>query len=314
MKFPRIIPFILLSFIVTSCEEDFDPFGEYREQYVFNCILRGDTALQVATVGKTYNPGYDAMANTEDPFIKGAEVRIWYGDSVYLFSDTIAFRTDTSRYKAPMNFYKSEKFRVNFGEPIEAEILLPNGRRLKSSIIAPARTLFENTSSTTIPAGTNTTFRIQWSNNSNGIYYLPDFSIKYYKKEGNQQVEYIKKIPAHYENNKAVFFTPTRQNSVTIKVETLKKALEEIAGNESKSDFTIKLSPVFKVAAFDEALSRYYSISSQTFDHLTVRVDENDYSNIEGGFGIFGAFTSAQYTNLKLFSNFITSLGYKVID
>jgi hypothetical protein len=314
MKILKISALIFVIFIFTSCEEDFNPFEEYQERYVFNCILRGDTTLQVATVAKTYYSGFDALSNTEDPFLKGADIRIWYGDSVYLFSDTSIARSDTSRYNSQFNLYKCDKFSAEFNQTIEAEIMLPDGKRLKSSIKTPARTLFESSSATTIPAGTTTSFRIGWTNSTSGIYFLPDFSIFYYKKEGNLQVRYIKEVPAYYENDTPVYFTPIRQTSVTLTIETLLKALEEISGNDDKSNYTIKLTPVFKVAAFDEALSRYYSVTSQTFDHLTVRVDENDYSNIEGGYGIFGAFTSTQYTNLKLYSSYITSLGYKVTD
>jgi hypothetical protein len=314
MKILKISVLIFTIFIFTSCEEDFNPFGDYQESYVFNCVLRGDTALQAATVAKTYNSGFDALSNTEDPFLKGADIRIWFGDSVYLFSDTSITRDDTSRYNTPFNLYKCEKFLVEYNQTIEAEIMLPNGRRLRSSIITPAKTLFESSSATTIPAGTNSTFRIGWTNSTSSIYFLPAFSIIYYKNQGNQQVQYTKEVPAYYDNETPVYFTPVRQTSVTLKIETLVKALEEISGEDDKSKYTIKLSPVFKVAAFDESLSRYYSVTSQTFDHLTVRVDENDYTNIEGGFGIFGAFTSTKYQNLKLYGSYITSLGYKITD
>jgi len=314
MKTLKIILVIIAALVVNSCEEDFNPFGDYQEKYVFNCVLRGDTTLQVAAVAHTYNPGYDAMSNTDDPFLSGADVRIWYGDSVYLFKDTTIERTDDSRYGSQMNVYKCEKFSVDYNKTIEAEIMLPNGRRLKSSITTPSRTFFASTSSTTVPTGSNKTFRIEWTNDTDGIYYLPDFSVIYYKKENGQQVKYTKKIPASYKDGEAVYFTPVRQKFVTITVETLTKALNEIAGDDDKSNYTIKLTPVFKVAAYNETLSRYYSISSQTFDHLTVRVDENDYSNVDGGYGLFGAFTSTQYTSIKLYSSFITSMGYKVTD
>jgi len=307
---------IIAPVLFYSCEENFNPFGESGEQYVLNCILRGDTTLQLATVARTYNTGgFNPFDNVQDPYLSGAEVRVWYKDSVFLLKDTSIVRNDTSRYKSPINIYTSSRFSIGFNEPLEIEVLLPNGRRLKSSTRSAGRTTYQSTSSTTIPGSSANFITIEWTSSSPGIYYFPEFSIVYYKKEGSQLTRYIKKVPSHYESGTPVYFKPMQQASIRISAETLLTALNEISeGDDEKSNYTIDLRPIIKIAAFDEALSRYYSTTSKSADPLTVTVDENDYSNIDGGFGIFASFTSARYTNIKFFSSFITPLGYNVLE
>jgi len=90
----------------------------------------------------------------------------------------------------------------------------------------------------------------------------------------------------------------------------IEKALLEISeGDPVKSDYTINEYVYVEVLSFDNNLTRYYS-STQTLDNLSISVDENDYTNINGGFGIFASMMKDTY-RLKFFSQFITTLGYK---
>jgi len=304
---------ICCSALFFSCEENFSPFDEYQERYSFNCILRGDTSLQVATVARTYTTGgFDPYQNTEDPFITGADVRVWYRDSVYRFYDTSIVKLDTSRYKSSMNVYLNRRFKVEPDEPIEVEVMLPNGRRLKSSTKTAGRVSFLDSSTTTIWGTVD--INILWTGPSVGSnYFLPKFSIIYYKKEGNQDIRHEKEVPLRYENNQPVPFTTSKMPLISISINTINRALKEIAeGDSDKASYSISLHPEFAVAAFDDALSKYYSTSTQSFSSLTVTLDEKDYSNIQGGYGIFGSFTSTEYQQLKFARELITSFGYTI--
>ena len=46
--------FILLVGLLISCEENFEPFGDIKEKYALNCIIRGDTTFQIASLTRTY--------------------------------------------------------------------------------------------------------------------------------------------------------------------------------------------------------------------------------------------------------------------
>jgi hypothetical protein len=269
--------------------------------------------LQVATVAKTYTTGgFDPYQNTEDPFISGADVRIWYRDSVYRFYDTSLVRLDTSRYKSPMNMYLNRRFKIEADEPIEAEVMLPNGRRLRSSTKTAGKVTFSDSSTIFIWNEVKLVY-IQWVSTSIGNYFQPKFRIIYYKKEGNQNIRHEKEVPLKYENNQPVPFTPSKMPLVFVDINTIKQALKEIAeGDPDKASYSISKHPEFTVAVFDDVLCKYFSTSTETFSSLTVTLDETDYSNIQGGYGIFGSFTSTEYQQLKFADGFITSFGYKV--
>ena len=269
--------------------------------------------MQAATVAKTYSTGgFDPYQNKKDPFLAGADVRVWYKDSVYVFYDTTVARQDTSRYKSPMNLYLNRRFKVEPDDSIEVEVMLPNGRRLKSSTKSAGKVTFSDSSSIFISSDEKS-INILWVSTSIGNYFLPKFSIIYYKQEGNQNIRHEKEVPLRYENNQPVPFTTNKIPLVSVDISTIKQALKEIAeGDPDKASYSILLHPEFEVAAFDDALSKYYSTSTQSFSSLTVSLDETDYSNIQGGYGIFGSFTSTAYQKLKFDGDIITSFGYKV--
>ena len=304
---------IFCSALFFSCNENFSPFDEYQERYIFDCILRGDTTLQVATVARTYTTGgFDPYQNTEDPFISGADMRIWYKDSVYRFYDTSIVRQDTSRYKSPMNIYLNRRFKVEPDESIELEVMLPNGRRLKSSTKTAGKVTFSDSSAIFI-SSEEKYVNIFWVSTSIGNYFQTKFKIIYYKKEGDQNTRYEKEIPLKYENNLPVPFTPSKMPLVSIDINTIKQAFREIAGDDpNKASYSILIHPEFTVASFDDALCKYYSTSTETFSSLTITLDETDYSNIQGGYGIFSSFTSTKYQQLKFADELITSFGYKI--
>ena len=304
---------ICCSTLFFSCEENFNPFDDYQERFIFNCILRGDTTLQVATLERTYTTGgFDPYQNAEDPFISGADVRVWYKDSVYRFNDTAIVRMDTSRYNSSKNIYLSRKFKVGPDEPVEVEVMLPNGRRLKSSTKTAGKVTFSD-SSTIFISNEEESVNILWVSTSIGNYFQPKFRIIYFKKEGNQNIRLEKEVPLKYENNLAVPFTPSKMPLVSVDINTIKQALKEISeGDPDKASYSIPIHPEFSVAAFDDALCKYYSTSTESFSSLTVTLDETDYSNIQGGYGIFGSFTSTEYQQLKFARELITSFGYKV--
>jgi hypothetical protein len=206
----------------------------------------------------------------------------------------------------------NRRFKVEPDESIEVEVMLPNGRRLNSSTKTAGRVSFLDSSTTTIWGSVDLIFL--WTGPSVGInYFLPKFSIIYYKKEGDQNTRHEKEVPFRYENNLPVPFTTSKMPLVSVSINTLKRALEEISEEDSdKASYSIALHPEFAVAAFDDVLSKYYSTSTQSFSSLTVTLDETDYSNIQGGYGIFGSFTSTEYQQLKFAREFITSFGYTI--
>ena len=318
-SFKTLSLLILISLLFISCEEDFNPYGDYFERFAFTCILKSDQQYQTATLFRSYRPdGYDPSTYTEDPSVIGADIRVWYNDSVFVFRDTSEVRIDTSRYKTPFRYYYNNKFSVGNRKTIELEVLLPNGKRLRSSSVTPGQISFDDQSDALIPAGTSQIIQIQWNTLEEGTYFAPRMVIRYKQNINGKIVDKAKEVPTKYINqdNALVPFFPQPSASATViyELEAISKALEEISeGDPNKQNFSIYQRVAFSTAALDLPTSRYVSSTNGSIDDLTVNVDVSDYTNIEGGFGLFGSYSSRSYTRLRFVKDYIESFGYNFI-
>ena len=92
------------------------------------------------------------------------------------------------------------------------------------------------------------------------------------------------------------------------------KALQEISDTDPiKDNYAVFQNLLFSCIAFDQPSSRYLSSTGGNVDDLTVSVDVADYSNIEGGFGLFGSYSQKNYTRLRFLQDYIESFGYNFI-
>lgn len=320
MKMKRILLLLLfISFFLISCEEDFNPYGDYVERFAFTCILKSDQKNQTATLFRSYRPdGYDPSTYTEDPSIIGADIRVWYNDSVFVFRDTSVARIDTSRYKTPFRYYYNNKFSIGNRKTIELEVLLPNGKRLRSTSVTPGQVNFEDRSDVLIPAGVKQVVQFFWNELDEGNFFLPKMTIRYKQNVNGQIIDKVKIVPIKYVNKEnnlvAVYPSPSASTTVVYDLSAITKALEEISqGDPNKNNYSVYQRVSFATAALDLPTSRYISSTSGTIDDLTVSVDVSDYTNIEGGFGLFGSYYSRAYTRLRFMEDYIESFGYNFI-
>ena len=317
------ILFLLLaisSVFLLSCEENFSPFGEYSEKYAFTCILKNDTQSQIAFLSHSYSTnGYDPYENTVDPAIVGADVRVWYNDSVFVFKDSSVARTDTSRYKTPLHFYYNNQFNVQSNKPIELEVLLPNGRRLKSSSTSPDKIDFSNGSEVLVPPEDKQFIQFTWNQHVEGTLFQSRLAIRYRQNVNGEQVEKTKEVPLRYVISNGVevpvYPIPSAAIGIAYPLDAVTKTLEEISeGDPDKQNYSIYEKLIFIVVAYDSPLSRYASSISGSVDDLTVSESVSDYTNIEGGYGVFGSYSKKNYDRLRFLESYIQSFGYNFIS
>jgi len=310
---------IFIGFVLISCEEDFNPYGDYFERFAFTCVLKSEQNYQTATLFKSYRPdGYDPNTYTEDPSVIGADIRVWYNDSVFVFRDSSVARVDTSRYKTPFRFYYNDKFKVGNRKTIELEVLLPNGKRLRSSSVTPGQIQFDDDSDALIPAGSSSIVQVIWNELDEGTFFSPRMTIRYKQNINGEIVDMTKDVPYRYVNQGGseipVYPPSSALAAVVYDLSAITKALEEIsAGDPNKQNYSVHQKIIFTTAAFDLPTSRYVSSTGGTIDDLTFNVDVSDYTNIEGGFGLFGSYSKRDYTRLRFMEDYIESFGYNFI-
>ncbi|NWF90326.1 MAG: DUF4249 family protein [Ignavibacteriaceae bacterium] len=311
----KTIFLLTMGMIFWSCEEDFNPYGEFKEKFILNCVLRGDSTFQLASLTKSYNPStFNPNVVSEDASIYGADVRVRIGDSVYIFSDSIVNRADTTRYKTPFHFYFHDYIDLPANKDLELEVLLPSGQRLTSLTKTPQKVQFDQRSEDVISEDSPNFLQFFWNISFTGQYFAPRLIFKYSKTNNGSTQVMIKEVPISdlFEGGLAEH-TISVQSTLNVEMQSIRKALEEIsAGDPNKANYTIYESALVQVLAFDQNLSRYYSTTNGSLDDLTVRIDEKDYSNINGGYGIFASYIKGEY-KIKFLSSFIQSFGYKIL-
>ncbi|TSA29054.1 MAG: DUF4249 family protein [Ignavibacteriales bacterium] len=308
----KYLSIIFVFIIFVSCEENFEPFGDLRVKYVLNCIIRGDTTFQVATLTKTYaNGNYNPYSNTVDPNVKGALIRVWNGDSVVIFRDTTFNRQVDNKYQTPYNAYYTNKFKL-VGNKLEMEAILPNGVRLSSETDQPNPIKFIYVDKV-VPPKTKSYVEFIWDPGLVDNAYLTQVSIYYFKKDDPQQEIRIAHVPARYVNQDgrsfAIYPKPSNDNKLELYVETISKTMELISeGDPNKSNYVI-LGPFLEVASFNKNLSTYFNSIARANDAYTVNLNEIDYTNITNGIGIFGIFLH-NYWSFDFTHAYIKSFGY----
>ena len=135
MKREILILPIILFILFESCNEDFNVNAPFNKNvYTLNCILRNDSPIQYAIISKniyTENGAPPTSTSTAQD-IKGANVEIYYNDSVFVMRDTTIQLTDSGNTKQ-VNCYYLRNLVMKPGKIISIKATMPDGQILKST-------------------------------------------------------------------------------------------------------------------------------------------------------------------------------------
>ena len=89
MKNKLFLAVISIIIIGLGCEDNLNPFFEKEAIFTLNSVLKNDRNSQSLFLSKSYFvDNFDPNSNTEDHSIRDAYIRIFFRDSVKIFSDT----------------------------------------------------------------------------------------------------------------------------------------------------------------------------------------------------------------------------------
>ena len=299
---------LLISF---SCDDNFNPKAPFKEQYVLNCIIRGDSATQIAVLSKTYDvSGFDPNNNNIDPSISDAQVYLKWKGKLYQLSDSSIARTDTSKYKGPIKFYYSKAFTPAPNDSVEITAIPAPGVLLTSRLKVPFNVYFGN--SPWFIHGDEISLNYRWTTPDFNVYYLPRMKIIYQKRNEIPVVTYSFEVPLDYSSANGIETPVYPGLSPAAGIEYVRtnidKAMLKVSNGNIKSNYRF-LRIDLELLIFDQFLAGYISATNGFLDNLSIRLDEPNYTNISGGLGIFGAYL---YNVLQIsFSNdYLSNLGY----
>jgi hypothetical protein len=311
---------ITLTFISLSCEEDFSPKTDFVQQYALFCIVDGDTSYQYAFIEKSYNvQGLDPSDYTGNPFVQDAGVTINYDDHEYPLKDSSSIINDKE-----FDFYYTDSIRPDPGKLMKIKAVLPDGKILTGSTITPKSGnlsfQYQDVRSDTYIEQKDEGLFFIWhvfGEDTTGILYLPKLTVNYFKKENGIDVLYHKEIPISYFRNGDRYLPNfpivTSDNTLNYQMDAVNRAMNEISGDDpDKLNYTI-IDADFELLLLDDNLAPYY-LTIQTFlDGFTVILDQQDYSNIDGGYGVFGSFFRRVH-HLSFSPDYVNSFGYRIVN
>jgi hypothetical protein len=283
---------ILIYFIITisfiTCENNFTPIVKFNQQYALNCIIRGDTTLQYAAVLRSFGKENFSM---ESAFVPGALLKLNYEGKDYFFSDTSSGGPDNVVY------YYLKDFKPAKGKQLKIEADLPDGTVLKSSTQTPdpAILIFEGDKNIP-PDNLSSVFSINWrliNYDGEPLYFRPFLYIEYRKNIDGSTVYEQKEVPVQYntQNGKYVPVYPkiSLNSSIEYSLDAISKTLTDLKETDSLSNYDI-LDARFVLWVYDKNLATYISSTEGYREDFSLRIEAADFTNIQGGYGIFGSF------------------------
>jgi len=314
------MPLVFISLFI-SCEQSVSPTGAHSEKYILYCAINCDTAFQKAYLSGSYTSStYNPLDNTADPSIEGAQITLTVnGKSVYYMSEAEAPRSDTSRYTTPLKYYYLNNYKPEGLDSVEITATLPNGYVLKSSAIMLSSSGFFNASQLNgiycnpsledpvIMFWTMLDYKYYSS-----VYFYGRLDILYYKAD-NPDVIYKARVPSYYyyKDGRQIAVYPALAKSAEFNFysESIKSVLESISsGDADKSNYVIKEAE-HTLFIIDKNIGGYI-LADETFNgEFSVRIDAADYTNIENGIGVFGAYCKRK-CKVKFIRAYISDFGY----
>ncbi len=305
MRYIRALT-VLSAVLLTACEENFSPNAPFVPKMVVYSFLRSDSDTQMVRVYSTYNPAENNPSNNTDEIqVSDAQVSFVQGSTSYQLRDTVIERGDKSRYTSDILMYYITPFRPQNGKAYTLNVFSPTYGTVVSNVVVPDSGRF------TLIGSDFLKLYNPWSTGSfvaRGtlapqtaayivrlyLYFLTDTPQGTVEK----RVEVPRKLGYFCEGPYEIF-EPTFPSIIQKSVSTSNFGVGFEAGaqqitvfNTVKFEFNVRyLRAVITLTQFDAPLYEYYTFVNQYRDRVSVQSNEAEYSNIQGGIGVFGSMT-----------------------
>lgn len=320
-----IFRFIIYSIplFLCSCDESFNPKTDFEEKYVLFGVVEyspqtPSISLKAAVLRTFDSEGFDPSVSHTDHSVQGCVITLTIGDKEFKLSeDSLRFVTQSFR---PKYSYGVSGFSFTRNQELKLKAVLPNGKVLTSKTRIPEPlSLLEF--SFPFNSGVHTklnqfiwgdTWKINWDSYDDYLFF-PRLTLNYWIKTDSSTKYKTAEIPLKYikknGRHEPVFPFYTWEKQTEYSFDCIDSVMTQIsAGDTAKSRYIIH-SMSFGMLEFETNLSSYFSSTNGYLDNFSIRLDESVYTNISGGIGVFGAFTSNSQT-FKVERAYVESFGY----
>jgi hypothetical protein len=302
---------LLLTVIVAACDEPFTPKGTFEHKVAVFAILSTNTDTQYVRLFRSFDPpGFNPDETTQGRMISAATVTVAQDNQRVLYGESTLPRSDMSSFAGPMVAYTAP-FRPQGGKSynllvntvtdgsMNATITVPDTgwvRCLNPWALSVMRVLYDRTRSEDIS--------IQANISSGARGYMVQFFLEFSILTGSEWVEMRMEIPNvvyAVDSLKASYGYPILMRrstypglphehqiqGATFSFTAYRQKLTDLK-NAYKNNIWFRRA-IFIQTQVEENLYNYYNIANGFQDPRSVRLDTPDWTNINGGLGIFGA-------------------------
>jgi len=298
---PLLSLFVLAALGAAGCRESFEPKGPYQERLVLYSILSNRSDSQYVRVYTSYNPlGHNPLENTVDTDIQNARVTIATDSASFALTSSVIPRDDKSRYSTNIGAYVAHPFPVQFGKTYTLTVTSADGNA-SARVTTPGPGLVEANNAFVMKSPEKYTddisARVRLSSVTLG--YILRLYVEFDVKLGSGVVHVRTEVPkavrpgggAGYEYDYPMLVRRITDRYLVYEIvyfnlDAYKALLQDLEMKYGEIQLT---NGTFILTQVESNLYKYYNLANGFQDDFSIRTDLPDYSNVAGGFGVFGA-------------------------
>lgn len=311
--------FAACSVLLAACQDDLNPKGPFLDTVVVFGILSPVRTDHLVRVSTTYDPpAFDPLEHTSSNQVANATLTVQVGASVTTLRDTTFARSETSRYQDSIKAYVFSSSSLQRGSSYTLSVSVPGRGTFTATTAPPSQGIIEidldSRPAITTPDVSRSDLIIYATPANNSEGHMVRVFLDYEVVTQSPGVIRSEEIPMTITNYRdCITYDASyprirrRQNIAGRELwifpfdnyrRTILKILKTYEGQMVRFPrVTIVLTQA------DEHLYKYYSLVGGFRDEFTIRVDEPNYTNIQGGLGVFGSFATDS-VSVGLPSNF----------
>jgi hypothetical protein len=289
--------FVAITLIASGCDQVFDPRGPYQKRLVVYSVLSNRSDSQYVRIYTTYNPsGFDPLESSTDTYVRNAKVTVTDDSTTYTLKETFIPRDDRSRYASDLIAYSAFPCRLRPGKQWSLTIASDQGDAAAQVVVPAHGTVYNNTPYIFVdPRKHPEDIPVSIGLSSTTQAFLIRFYINADVQVGQTILHQRFEVPMSGDTTGITqqFKYPTLTHRPTSPyfnvVYPHRMYLALIKNIENQyGGFSLK-NAVFILTQVESNLYNYYNLANGFRDAYSIREDQPDFSNIKGGFGVFGA-------------------------
>lgn len=293
--------YVIILLIVGGCDESFDPRGPYVKRLVVYGVVSSRSDSQYVRIYTTYNPaGFDPLENTSDTYVRNATVSMTDDSATYIFNETVILRDEKSRYSSDVVAYFAYPCPTRPGKAYSLAIASDQGNATAKVSVPGKGYVFNNTPYIFVRPKTSTEdIPVSIGLSPVTQAYLIRLYINFDVGDGPNLTHMRLEVPSAIDSAGGSFqyayryAYPTltrRPASSAVNLVFPRGAYLALYRNLENLYGVFQLtSATFVLTQVESNLYNYYNLANGFRDPYSIREDQPDFSNIVGGFGVFGA-------------------------